>query len=293
MNFFLPLQIPCSLLGLLFMVGPLMANPLQQTEISYLGEERSEKLDVWLPPDSVQRPVPAVLLIHGGGWAVGDKAAPRERSIAKDLNEMGYAVFSVNYLLEKKTTTPQGESKVQLAWPQNFADCKSALRFMRREARRFGVDPRRIAVMGGSAGGHLAMLTGFTSQSPEMNSLGLYSDERTEVACVVSLYGIHDVRQFEPHHFVGSTDEETEHNLAAASPMSYLSRNTPPVLVIHGTADKIVSVNLSREFTTRLAALGIPYQYVEVQGAGHSFDLQPEQKDLRPIVKAFLHKHLD
>lgn len=275
------------------MVGPLMANPLQQTEISYLGEERSEKLDVWLPPDSVQRPVPAVLLIHGGGWAVGDKAAPRERSIAKDLNEMGYAVFSVNYLLEKKTTTPEGESKVQLAWPQNFADCKSALRFMRREARRFGVDPHRIAVMGGSAGGHLAMLTGFTSQSPEMNSLGLYSDERTEVACVVSLYGIHDVRQFEPHHFAGSTDEETERNLAAASPMSYLSRNTPPVLVIHGTADKIVSVNLSREFTTRLAALGIPYQYVEVQGAGHSFDLQPEQKDLRPIVKAFLHKHLD
>jgi acetyl esterase/lipase len=263
-------------------------------DIPYLGEDRAEKMDAWLPPDIYERPVPAVLLIHGGGWEVGDKAASRELNIAGTLAANGYAVFSINYLLGSKSTDPQtGKTRRVIAWPQNFYDCKSALRYLRAHASRYGIDPERIAVMGGSAGGHLALLVGATAGADELNRGGLYTDESNEVVCIVDLYGIHDLRQFGGTLFRGADAEETERNLDTASPVTYFGqRDMPPVLVIHGNKDTIVPVSVSRDNVSKLRANGHEVEYLEVDGAGHSFDLQPSQADLRPVVLEFLDMHL-
>ncbi|RRJ97089.1 alpha/beta hydrolase [Opitutaceae bacterium TAV4] len=264
------------------------------SDIACFGEGRSEKMDAWLPPERSQKPVPAVLLIHGGGWEVGDKADPRERNIAGTLAANGYAVFSINYLLAKKTTNPEtGKAERTKMWPQCFYDCKSALRYLRANASLYGIDPNRIAVMGGSAGGHLALLVGVTARVNTLNQGGLYSAESNEVSCIIDLYGIHDLRQFGRWMFLGDTPQETERNLTVASPVTYFGTDAiPPVLVIHGSADKTVPVSVSHDLVSRLRAKNCKVEYVEVEGAGHSFHLQPAQMDLRPVVIEFLRRHL-
>ncbi|MBC8039576.1 MAG: alpha/beta hydrolase [Opitutaceae bacterium] len=265
-----------------------------QRDIPYLGAERAEKLDVYLPSPGARRPLPAVLLIHGGGWEVGDKASARERNIGQTLAEKGYAVFSINYLLNLKENGPDGKPRLtRLAWPQNLIDCKTALRFMRAEAERFAIDPARIAVMGGSAGGHLAMLVG-VGRKTEAFAGTLYPGQRDDVACIINLYGPSDIRGRGVSPFANSTLGKAE-KLAGetdASPILYLDADTPPMLILHGTADKVIPVERSRELVLKLQALGVEHQYVEIPGAPHTFDLQPEQMDLRPLLLTFLARHL-
>lgn len=270
------------------------AEPLIKQDISYLGADRAEKLDVYLPPDSFERPLPAVLLIHGGGWRSGDKNGARERNIGTNLAANGYAVFSISYRLNETEIDPETERRriTRLAWPQNLYDCKSALRYIRAESERFGIDPERIAVMGGSAGGHLAMLVGATANHDEINRQGLYTDQSNAVSCILTFYGDYDIRGRRVSPFAGADPDVTAANEEAASPITYLDEQTPPFFITHGTADKTVRVERSRMLAEHLNKLGVDYWYIEISGAPHTYHLEPEQMDLRPVVLSFLEKHL-
>jgi acetyl esterase/lipase len=269
--------------------------PPTHTDVPYLEPDRAEKLDAYLP-DSTRfpGPRPAVLLIHGGGWRICDKTDDRERNIATTLAAHGYAVFSINYLLNVGEKDPAtGRLKLtRLAWPQNLYDCKSALRFIRAESARFNIDPARIAVMGGSAGGHLSMLVGATASNTEINRHGLHTDQSNAVSCILNFYGDYDIRGRAVSPFAGATPEETAANETAASPVTYLDARTPPMFITHGTADTTIPVERSRLLAEHLRALGVDYWYVEIGGAPHTYHLQPGQMDLRPAVLAFLKKHL-
>ncbi len=284
-----------ALLTTLAMTALATAAPRLERDVSYLGPDRAEKLDAWLP-DSTDwpGPSPVVLLIHGGGWRIGDKAQEREKNIATTLTAHGYAVFSINYLLnigEKDPAT--GTLKLsRLAWPQNLYDCKTALRFIRANATRFNIDPAHIAVMGGSAGGHLSMLVGSTASNEEINTHGLYTGQSNAVSAIINFYGDYDIRDRKVSPFAGATPEETKANETAASPITWIDKNTPPMLIVHGSADKTISVERSRLLAKHLQQLGVDYWYVEIGGAPHTFHLQPKQMDLRPTVIAFLEKHL-
>lgn len=264
------------------------------SDIPYLGPERAEKLDVYLPPDSFARPLPAILLIHGGGWRVGDKADTRERNIGSTLAQHGYAVFSINYLLNVgEVDLVTGDLRLsRLAWPQNFHDCKSALRYLRAHADRYGIDSDRIGVMGGSAGGHLSMLVGATAHNAEINRHGLYTEQRNDVACILDFYGDYDIRGRRVSPFAGATPAETAANEVAASPVSHFDASLPPMFITHGTADTTIPVERSRLLAEHLRAAGRDYLYIEIAGAPHSYHLKPEQMDLAPAVLAFLAKHL-
>lgn len=269
------------------------AKPLVRNNIAYLGPGRKEMADVYTPPGDRAGPFPAVLLIHGGGWVGGDKADARGKSISSDLADAGYVVFAINYRLAKA----EGGSKVPTpAWPQNFYDCKSALRFMRKQATELGIDPARIAVMGESAGGHLALLVGSTAHVDELNKGGLYTDQSNDVSCIINFYGVPDLAAFDQKmiltNFKGATDAQTAENIRRASPCNYLDAKTPPILIVHGTKDTLVPVETSRHLADQLKQLGASYQYVQVAGAGHSFDLRPKQMDLRPAVFGFLKRYL-
>lgn len=266
-----------------------------QTDISYLGPDRVEKLDAYFPGDQFKRPLPAVLLIHGGGWRIGDKADEREQNIASTLASCGYAVFSINYLLNKwEVDAADGKMRTtKVAWPQNLYDCKSALRFLRQEASSFGIDPDRVAVMGGSAGGSFSMLLGFTAKDEAINQHGLYTGQENSVSCILNFYGVPDVQdQKNRTIFDGATEEETHENARMASPVTYLASNLPPMLIAHGTADTIIPVDASRNLAKSFQALGNDYWYIEIAGAPHTFHLQPNEMDLRPLVLEFLKKHL-
>lgn len=303
-------------------------------DISYLEPHRAEKMDAWFPPAGTPKPWPAVLLIHGGGWQVGDKADRRELNIAGVLAANGYAVFSVNYLLAQRYRDEQtGRTAYTESWPQNFEDCRTAVRYLRQHAGELGIDPQRIAVMGTSAGAHLAMLlavhaaqdaaagdarpagqgaatggalytaqgadggrTLYTGQSASGSGM-LYAGQSEAVSAVINFYGIHDLRRFSPAVtrllFAGQTPEQTEANLTAASPVSYIGRvAVPPMLVVHGTADKTVDISLSRDLVEDLRRAGDVAELIEVPDAGHSFHLQPAQQDLRVPVLEFLNRYL-
>lgn len=284
-----------TLPALLFLslAGWAPADIRTESEIPCFGPGRTEKMDAHLPDDSFKRPVPAIILIHGGGWRTGDKADKRELSIARTLSENGYAVFSINYLLNVGERDEAGRLRItELAWPQNFYDCKSALRFVRAEADHFGIDPERIAVMGGSAGGHLAMLVGLTAEDDSLNSNGLYLEESNAVRCIVNFYGPHDLRGKKLTPFTGSAMNRNADLEALASPVTHLHAQSPPFFIAHGTNDKVIPVDSSRDLVQRLEALNIPFEYVEIPGAPHAFDLQPPQKDLRRPLLDFLQAHL-
>lgn len=249
-------------------------------DVAYLPAERTEKLDVWLPDARVPRPLPAVLLIHGGGWRSGDKAAPGYREIATECVARGYAVFSINYRLNDSEQEADGKVRhTRSVWPQNYEDCEAALRWVRTEgARLHQIDLNRVAVMGGSAGGQLAMLLG--------------ARHAVEVRAIVSLYGFGRIDGKWLAAFAGRDEAETAARAQAASPVGYFGPESPPLWFAHGTGDVTVPVAHARWFASELEQRRARYVYVEVAGAPHGFFLQTALTDIRPALFAFLERQL-
>ncbi|MDQ8195340.1 alpha/beta hydrolase [Coraliomargarita sp. SDUM461004] len=262
-------------------------------DIPFLGIDREEKMDAYLPENATSGLYPAVLLIHGGGWRLLDKASEREVSIAHDLAKAGFVVFSINYLLNVGDTQEDGSFQLtKLAWPTNLYDCKTGLRFIRKFSSQYNVDPNRIAVMGASAGAHLAMMLGSTVSNEELNQSGLYTDESNAVSCVVNLYGDYDIRGRKVSPFEGATPEETKANEREASPVTWIDSNMPPMLIAHGARDEIIPVERSRLLVQHLKKLNLNYLYLELSKDGHSFDFHPQTLDLATIVIQFLNQYL-
>lgn len=264
-----------------------------KSDIPYLGPERAEKLDVYLPPAKFPRPRAAVIFIHGGGWSGGSKSDQRSKEFCNALAENGYVAVSIDYLLNKARKDAEGRTHFDaVAWPQNFLDCKTAVRFLRKNAGDFGIDPGRIAIMGASAGAHLALLVAATEDSDQWNKGGLYPEQSNDIRAVIEFYGRHDVTVDRRPHFAGATEEETEANVIAASPATHLTSKMPPVLAVQGDADDIVPVSYGRRLVAQLAELGVPHEYIEIPGAKHAFGLTPPEQDLRPAVLTFLARYL-
>ncbi len=270
-------------------------------DVAFLAPDRAERLDLYLP---ATRPVgtrsPAVVIIHGGGWSGGSKSAKREFNIGTTLAKAGYVCASIEYRLQKKDR-----------WPTNIWDCKNAVRFLRKNAAKYGVDTEHIGVIGGSAGGHLALMVGLTSDEKKLETPAPYPGVSDRVQAVVDMYGITDVRTGKKTDPAGSPTEEhkswdgvfgdhtpiTEADRALASPTSYLRPGIPPILILQGTADTTVDRDQSINLDKRLTALKLEHQMMLIPGIGHTFDLEtwnrkPLPMDLRPVVTAFFDRHL-
>lgn len=258
-------------------------------DVSFLGKGRSEKMDLYLPADKSDKPLPAILIVHGGGWHGGDKAARREQNIGNNLASAGYVCASINYRLCRKSDILT--DRLREVWPANLQDCRTAIRFLRMNAETYRIDPTRIGAIGGSAGGHLTAMLAVTDGKSDIKAEGLYLEFSSRVQAVVPMYGVHDVvaQAKSKGNTLKSSDEELCRH---ASPVSWITPDDPPALILHGTKDALVPVKQSELLHERLSQAGIPSQLLVIEGAPHSFHLQPAQRDLRPVVIEFFDRHL-
>lgn len=276
------------------------------TNVAYLAPERAEKLDVYLPEGrAVGVKSPALVWIHGGSWVGGDKGEARAKEICGTLVGAGYVAVSINYKLGRD------------AWPQNLLDCKNAVRFLRAHAAEYGIDRDRIAVGGGSAGGHLALMVGLTIGDKALEPDAPYPGVSSEVRAVLDLYGpanlvlppVVDGKDPVPGmrkvmadaRGVFGAEPVSEAVLRAASPTHIAAKGAPPVLIFHGKDDPIVEHTQSVELAKVLAERGVEHVFTLVEGAKHSFDFEISDptagtpklpRDLRPEALAFLAKYL-
>jgi acetyl esterase/lipase len=274
--------------------GAAETAPRFVADLAYLAPDRAEKLDLFLPaPPPPGRLSPAVVWIHGGGWTGGTKNEPRAKSIAAILTGAGYVVVSIDYNL--------GDG----AWPLNLLDCKNAVRFLRANAAKYRLDPERIAVSGGSAGGHLALMVGLTTPKKLYEPDAPYPGVSNAVACVINLYGPGDLRVGPDTPLgkimVGQSGRvfasAGSDALSAASPVNHVTRNAPPVMILHGRIDTTVEYQQSDQMAAALKAGGVPCEYLLLDNVGHSFDwtswkAQPLPRDVRAAALAFLERHL-
>ncbi len=257
-----------------------------QKDVDYLGSERKEKADLYLPagnPTGQRRP--AVLIIHGGGWSGGDKGAAREINIGTNLALNGYVGMSINYVLAKSGGT-------NVVWPQNLHECKTAVRWLRKNAERLQINPDRIGVIGGSAGGHLAAMVAVAGPEAKLDPPGPYGEFSSRVQCAVDLYGPADLMNWKDISAWRTSRQADPELYRVSSPTTWADKSDPPILILHGTADKTVDVDQSERFAAALKKAGVEHELVIIPDAPHTFHLQPKQRDLRPLVLGFFDKHL-
>jgi acetyl esterase/lipase len=224
-------------------------------------------LDVARPPSRDARR-PAVVLVHGGAWMVGtaDRASMNEPALA--LAEVGYVTFNIDYRL---TGDPAGEHR----WPAQLDDVQRAVRWVRANANRYGVDPSRIGAYGHSAGGHLAAMLGVreTRDNSDTQLAGLSS----RVDAVVTIAGQMDLNIPYRDAFarravialLGGTPNETSEAYRDASPIAWVDGESASFLIIHGGADSMISVEHARQMVHALRAAKVEAISIESPTGNH------------------------
>ncbi|MFC2019920.1 prolyl oligopeptidase family serine peptidase [Chloroflexota bacterium] len=254
------------------------------------GGDEVLKLDIYLPEVPAATPMPAVIWIHGGGWQGGDKYPGRIRLLA----ERGFFGASINYRLSDIAP-----------FPAAVEDCKLAVRWLRANAEKYNVDPERIGVWGGSAGGHLVMMVGSADETAGLEGKGGLAKFSSRVQAVCAYYGPSDFnaigspRSNSAHvKFLGGTIEEIPDIYTLASPVTYVTPDDPPLLLVHGDLDRTVPFNQSEIMLKAYQQAGIEATLIKVSGAGHGFKPAAEgpvshsNEKIGQIVLDFFVRHL-
>ncbi len=243
-------------------------------------------LDLYQPRERSGK-LPGIILIHGGGWSGGQRSDYKYYCVRFPL--MGYVVATVSYRFV-------GEAP----FPACVEDVKCAVRWMRANADKYGIDPDAIAAIGGSAGGHLAMMLGYSPGVAELEGTGGHAEFSSAVQAVVNLYGPTDITLKEFHDnktllafFGGKHYDEVPDQYRLASPITHLKKEAPPTLIIHGTDDDTVPVSQADLLAARLKELGCPHEYLRLQGYPHTLDIAVEtNRHVRWHIYHFLDKYL-
>jgi acetyl esterase/lipase len=234
--------------------------------------DNNQQLDVYLPSTG-EEPFPTILMIHGGGFQSQSKTI--YIPIAGYLNDLGYAVVSINYRL-----TPR------FKYPAQVEDVFCALAWIHANHEMYGFDRENIFVWGGSAGGYLAAMIGTVDDpGPYLDTCPQELPESEWAKGIIVFYGFFDVTNIEGHNifdvksslepFMGAEySEMPNEKLVEMSPISYVNGNEPPFLLIHGTADKSIESRLSEDFAALLEENGGVVELLLIPDAGHGFELK-------------------
>jgi acetyl esterase/lipase len=234
------------------------------------GSGRPMLLDLYVP-ENTNKLLPLIIWIHGGGWMYGSKGAS---SPARRFTAYGYAVAHVEYRLSQ-----------QAKFPAQIYDCKAAVRWLRTNAAKYNLDPNRFIAWGESAGGHLVALLGTSGGVADLEGNVNDLKESSRVQAVVDWFGptdflhIGDAQSNIRHNAPGSPESKLiggpilDHkDLAAkASPITYVSTDAPPFLIMHGDRDRSVPFNQSELLYAALKKAGADATLVTMKGAAHGF----------------------
>ena len=283
------MRFPIILLGLALAAGaqkiPDSVSLSRDIVYAQYGEAQL-RLDLYRPRDG-EPPLPGVTAVRGGGWRAGDKRG--FASIAAALAEQGLAVACIEYRV-----LPEAR------FPVEVNDVKAAVRWMRAEAKRYGIRPDAIGAIGGSAGGHLVAMLGTSHKIADLEGDGGHAGVSSRVQAVVAMAPVVDFSGFKGRDpktrfdFLGSSFEENPAVWAKASPVTHLSRDSAPFLLMHSKADKTVPYAQSLEMLERCKANGVPAELMTIEDAPHAFWNMP-QWSAGVIARAakFFHARLD
>jgi acetyl esterase/lipase len=245
-------------------------------------------MDVFVPKHRTRTPTPAVLWIHGGGWERGDKNG---NSGAQLLADEGFVTASLFYRLS-------GDSP----FPADIEDCKCAIRFLRANAAKYGVDPDRVGVAGASAGGHLAELVATADQSAGLEGNGGWQNVSSKVQAASAYYGVSDftvgATQFQHHtglvvlKLFRGTEKDKPELYRKASPIFYVSKDDPPLLLVHGEKDDLVPFDQSVRMAEAYRRAALSVEFIAVKNAGHDFE-QVGDAPVSPSVEAIRQRTID
>ena len=233
-------------------------------------------MDIYKPAG--KGPHPAMIVIHGGGWTGGAKASMVANWVVRYL-EKGFVVANVEYRLAAAATAPAA-----------VEDALKAANFFFDNAKKYGVDPKRVAVTGGSAGGHLALMVGMTPKSAKLG-------KPVKIRAVINFYGITDVddQLHGPNmrkYAITWVPDGPERTAIArrVSPMTYVRKDVPPVLTLHGDADATVPYQHGINITKALNEAGAKAEMISVPKGIHGFPKETQDR-LYPQIFDFLKKH--
>jgi acetyl esterase/lipase len=234
-------------------------------------------MDIYKPAHAGDRP--AVVVIHGGGWMSGNKKDMAQ--FCEKLAERGYVAATVQYRL-----APAHK------WPAMLEDVQSAVRYLRSNAATYRIDPKRMASLGASAGGHLALMLGVSeAEKPMLHS--------SKVAAVVNIFGVTDFTAMLPNWALlsdalfGVKADAVRPMMAKASPLTHLDKADAPVFTLHGTADWLVPISQSTALDKKLKELGISHEFIQIKDGGHEVDIKRQDvKDALDAMAKWLDKQL-
>ncbi len=269
-----------------------------KTDVTFaqVGAEKLQ-LDIAIPKG--EGPRPCLVCLHGGAWKVGSRKQLSQPTRMIDLGlpgkslldvyaSQGYVAVSISYRL-----APANK------FPAQIRDAKTAVRFLRANATQFGIDPDRIAALGFSAGGHLAALLGTADDVTEFEG-DLYPEQSSKVQCVVDFFGPTDLTLYGETPgieksimvpLLGGTTRDRIELYKRASPLEHVSKDDPPFLILHGTADIMVPIIHSERLHERLTAAGVKSELVTVKGQGHGWGGEESKRSIDLSLR-FLAEHL-
>lgn len=273
------------LIALLTALPTVGAEPIFESAIEYANPDNQHlQLDLARPTDGTG-PFPAVVCIHGGGFRAGKREG--WDGMCKQLASRGYVAVTITYRLAPK-----------YPFPAAIEDCKAAVRWMRANASKYHVDSDRIAVLGDSAGGHLAQFLAVTGNVHDFNG-DQNPGPSSAVQCAVSFYGpcdftksygkSVDAAEVLPLFLGGNLQQQFRRHIQA-SPYYWVTPDAPPMLLLQGTNDKYVNYEQAVLMRDKLKASACDVELVTLEGAGHGF----KGEDLKKAYQAtfdFLDRH--
>ena len=270
-------------------------------DLKYVDKDPHERhvLDIYLPKQDknvekeakVEIKYPVIVWIHGGAWRAGSK----NYSPAIAFSAKGYAVVSINYRLSQHAI-----------FPAQIHDCKAAIRWLRAHANEYSLDSDRIGIWGSSAGGHLVALMGTSGGVKDLEGDLGNLDQSSKVQAVCDWFGPteihtmtamttikgpidHDAPDSPESRLLGGTLQENVEKAKVASPVTYVSKDDPPFLIMHGGKDPLVPLGQSELLHKLLKAKKVQVELKTYPDAGHGFAKEPTAI---PSVQSFFEKHL-
>lgn len=268
--------------------GPrLPENVTLQRDVEYgKAGDRPLKLDIIRPKRPADSPLPVIVFIHGGAWRAGNKSGGVARLLPFAASG-NYFCASVGYRLSGEAT-----------WPAQIHDCKAAIRWLKANAKKYNINPEKIGVWGSSAGGHLVNMLGTSGDVKGLEGDCGSPDQSSRVACVVPFCGPSDFMAIgrlkggaapaAVTQLLGGPIDEKKEAAIAASPVTHVSKDDPPFLIVHGTADRTVPFAQAETLHAALKKAGVDSTLVKIEGGGHGIG-GPE---VMKRVRAFFEKHL-